>query len=154
MNLVNWPDLNKVLKTEVFIHSDGQLRATPIILDYNPISSNFQAPKYVIKARDPRLHQINVAVPGFLVTSPVLEGVLQVELPSRSATEVEATSSQLIIKEEEEEEIVEVSYFEDDFEVFNQFEAPEVLAGDFSHLLSVQVNHNQEATDIPKAMGI
>ena len=100
------------------------------------------------------MHQINVAVPGFLVTSPVLEGVLQDELPSQSAAEVEATSSQLIIKEEEEEEIVEVSYFEDDFEVFNQFEAPKVLAGDFSHLLSVQVNHNQEATDIPEAMGI
>ena len=63
------------------------------------------------------MHQINVAIPDFLVTSPVLEGVLQDELPSRSAAEVEATSSQLIIKEEEEEEIVEVSYFEDDFEV-------------------------------------
>lgn len=64
------------------------------------------------------------------------------ELPSRSAVEVEATSSQLIIKEEKEEEIVEVLDIKDDFEVFNQSEAPEVLANDFSHGLSAQVNHN------------
>ena len=55
---------------------------------------------------------------------------------------MEATSSQLIIKEEKEEEIVEVLDFKDDFEVFNQSEAPEVLANDFSHGLSAQVNHN------------
>lgn len=56
MNFVNQPDLNRILKSEVFVHSDGQLRAAHLILGYTPISSSFQAPKCVIKARDPRLH--------------------------------------------------------------------------------------------------
>ena len=72
----------------------------------------------MIKARDPRLHQINVAVLDFLITSPILEGVLQVELPFRSTAKVEATPSQLIIKEEEEE-IVEVLDSEENYEVFS-----------------------------------
>ena len=120
INLVNQPDLNKVLKAEVFLHSDGQLRATHLILGYNLIPSSFQAPKCVIKARDPHLHKINVVVLDFLITSPIPEGVLQVELPFRSTAEVEATPSQLIIKEEEEEEIVEVSDSEENYEVFSQ----------------------------------
>ena len=56
INLVNQPDLNNVLKAEVFVHSDGPLRAAHLILGYYSISSSFQATKRVIKARDPRLH--------------------------------------------------------------------------------------------------
>ena len=55
-NLVNKDSLDKILKAEVFMNMDSQLRATHLILGYTPISSSFQAPKYVIKARDPRLH--------------------------------------------------------------------------------------------------
>ena len=79
-NLVNELDLTIILKSEIFMHTDGQLRATHIILGYDPISSSFQAPKYVTKVRDPYLHQINIAVPGFLV-NPTPKGVQQVELP-------------------------------------------------------------------------
>ena len=50
-NLVNEPDLTKILKAEIFVHKDGQLKAAHLILDYNPLSSIFQAPKYVIKAK-------------------------------------------------------------------------------------------------------
>ena len=96
----------------------------------------------MIKARDPHLHQINVAVPGFLVSSPIPKGVLQVELPFLFAAEVEATSSQPIIKEEEEEEIVDVSDSEDDYEIFNQSQSPEILTSDLDHLLLAQVSHN------------
>ena len=69
-NLVNQPSLDKILKAEVFIHSDGQLRVAHLILGYTPLSSNFRAPKCVIKAKDPRLHLINIAMPGFLNLGP------------------------------------------------------------------------------------
>ena len=88
-----------------------------IFLGYNPFSSSFQAPNYVIKARDPLLHQINIVVLGFLVPSPVPEGVQQIELSFQRTAEEGATPSQLAIKEEED--IVEVSKSEDDFEVFS-----------------------------------
>ena len=54
--LVNELDLMKILKAEIFIHTDKQLRAAHLILDYNPLSSSFQASKCVIKVRDPRMH--------------------------------------------------------------------------------------------------
>lgn len=38
-NLVNEPNLTKILKAETFFHIHGQLRVAYLILDYNPISS-------------------------------------------------------------------------------------------------------------------
>ena len=40
-SLVNWQSLDKILKTEVFVHTDDQLRATHLILDYILISKSF-----------------------------------------------------------------------------------------------------------------
>ena len=78
LNLVNKDSLNKILQAEVFVNEDGQLRAAHLILGYKPISSSFQAPKCIIKARDPRLQRISVAIPGFLLPEgiPVPEGTL------------------------------------------------------------------------------
>nr|POE89184.1 hypothetical protein CFP56_59778 [Quercus suber] len=81
-NLVNRKDLNRILQFEIFLHKDSQLRATHVILGYKPISSNFQSPKNIIKAKDPRLHLIDFAVPGF-ITSPPLEGTYHVNLPKQ-----------------------------------------------------------------------
>ena len=75
-NLVNQPSFDKILKAEVFIHTDGQLRAAHLILDYILISKSFQAPKCIIKAKDPHLHRISVAAPGFLTTGPIPKGTL------------------------------------------------------------------------------
>ena len=72
----------KMLQFEIFVHFDGQLRVAHIILGYKPISTSFQAPKYVIKAKDPQLHQINIAVLGFLIGPPP-KGTHLVELPSQ-----------------------------------------------------------------------
>ena len=116
-SLVNQPSLDKILKVEVFVHIDGQLRAAHLILEYIPISKRFLAPKCVIKARDPRLHRINVVVPSFLVPDPIPTSIQQVELPFQRVAEEEATPSQPTIKEKEQ--VVEVSDFEDEFEVFN-----------------------------------
>jgi len=76
---INEPDLTKILKAEIFIHKDGQLRAAHLILCYNPLSSSFQEPKCMIKVKDHRLHLINVVVLVFLNPNPALEGVQQVE---------------------------------------------------------------------------
>ena len=79
-NLVNKEDLNRIIRSEIFLYTDGQLRAAYVLLRYKPISSSFQSPKNVIKAKDPRLHRLNVAVPGFL-TGPPPKETHQVELP-------------------------------------------------------------------------
>ena len=75
LNLVNEPNLKKILKAKIFVHKDEQLRVAHLILGYDPIFSSFQAPKYVIKVKDIRLHQINIVVSGFLDAGLVLKGV-------------------------------------------------------------------------------
>ena len=68
LRLVNKASLDRILQSEVYVNeSDGQLRAAHLILGYTPISSAFQAPKCVIRAKDPRLHRISVAYEGFVV---------------------------------------------------------------------------------------
>ena len=80
LNLVNKESLDKILQAKVFIHDDGQLQASHLILGYKLISSGFQAPKCVIRAKDPHLHRISVAVPGFLLPerASVPEGTLSI----------------------------------------------------------------------------
>ena len=65
-NLANESGLNKVLKVEVFVHTDRSLKAAHLILGYTPLSYSFQEPECVIKARDCCLYLINVVVPDFL----------------------------------------------------------------------------------------
>ena len=110
-NLVNQQSLDKILKAEVFVHTNDQLKVAYLILDDIPISKSFQAPRCVIKARDPHLHRISVAAPGFFTTGPIPEGTLtivpkpagiaKVALPSQRSVEEEATSSQPSTKGEE-----------------------------------------------------
>ena len=133
LSLVNKQGLDKILRSEVFVNeANNQLRAAHVILGYKPISLGFQAPKCVIKAKDPRLHRISVAYKGFVVPEgvPIPEGTpftqpLFVGIPS-----IGASPSQPIVKEEEEEEeekekekeseeIVDLSDSQDEFEVFN-----------------------------------
>ena len=136
--------MDKILKVEVFVHKNGQLTAAHLILGYEPLSSSFQAPKCMIRARDPCLHQINIAVLGFLILDPVPEGVQKVALPFQHTTEEEATPYQPMIKEEEQEKLVEVFDFEDNFEVVNQPSTLEALTGDLINLPSVQVRKTKK----------
>jgi len=127
-NLVNKDSLDKILKAKVFVNSNGQLRATHLILGYTLISSSFQAPKCDIRARDPHLHRISVAAPGFLlpglkveieeVTTPIPEGIPTIKASSLQQTTSAATPS--YPPNIQEEEVVEVADSEDEFEVFNQ----------------------------------
>ena len=66
--LVNKASLDRILQSEVYVNElNGQLRAAHLILGYTPISRAFQAPKCVIRAKDPRLHRISIAYEGFVV---------------------------------------------------------------------------------------
>ena len=66
LSLVNVPGLNKLLRSEIFINEDWQLRAVHLILDFEPLSNAFQDVGQAIRADDPRLARIDVSVPGFL----------------------------------------------------------------------------------------
>ena len=68
--LVNFEDLNYILRSEFFLQKDGQLRATHVILRYTPISTRFQSLKNIIKNKDPRLARIVIVVKGFLQRPP------------------------------------------------------------------------------------
>ena len=87
-NLVNFPDLNQILRSEIFLHKDGQLRAVHIILGYEPISKCFQSPKNIIKAKDAQLALIEIAVLGFLLTEPPPAGTQDAQLPTPLATKL------------------------------------------------------------------
>ena len=63
---MNVPTLNKLLRSEVFVSEDGQLRAAPLILDYESLSRIFQDASQAIKVGDPRLNRIDVSKPRFL----------------------------------------------------------------------------------------
>ena len=124
LGLVNKASLDKVLKAEIYVNeADGQLRAAHLILSYTPISFAFQAPKCVIRARDPWLQRISVAYKGFVV----LEGI---PLPKDetctkplfvAAVSIGASSSQHALREEEEEEeVVQLLDSSEDLGVFDQ----------------------------------
>ena len=86
LNSVNIHNLNKVLRFKVlrfkvFVSEDRQLRVIYLILDFNPLSDNFQDVGHAIIAGDPRLARINVLVLGFLAR----KDIVQVELPSHHA---------------------------------------------------------------------
>lgn len=68
--MVNFVDLNQILQSEIFLHQDEQLRVVHVIKEFKLISTRFQYPKHVIKAKDSRLALINIAVPKFLNKPP------------------------------------------------------------------------------------
>ena len=95
LRLVNKASLDRILQAEVYINeSDGQLRATHLILGYTPISRAFQAPRCMIRARDPWFHRISVAYEGFVVPqsiplprySPLMEPLPVATLAARATS--------------------------------------------------------------------
>ena len=138
LKLVNRESLDRILRSEVFVNeADGQLRVAHIILEYTPISFAFQAPKCVIKAKDPWLHHISVAYEGFIVPEgiPIPKGTPFTQPLFVGTPSVEASSSQpILLEEEEDKENEEEEHPEgalalldssDRFEVFNQPLSPE-----------------------------
>ena len=62
----NVQTLNYLLRSEIFVSEDGQLRAAPLILDYEPLSCIFQDVGQAIRVGSPRLALIDVSKPGLL----------------------------------------------------------------------------------------
>ena len=133
LKLVNKASLDKVLKAEIYVNEvDGQLRIANLILGYTPLSFAFQAPKCVIRARDPRLHHFGVAFKGFIVLEgiPLPQDTSRIEPLFVAVVSAGASSSQPTLREEEveekeeeeeeEEEFVELSDSSDGFGIFDQ----------------------------------
>ena len=127
--LVNRASLDRILQSEVYINeADGQLRATHLILGYTSISRVFQAPRCVIRAKDPRLHRINVAYEGFVVPEgiPLPKSTPFTQSLTVAALSAGVSSPSPILQEEEEREekqeeqgFVDLTDSVDEFEVFN-----------------------------------
>ena len=66
ISLVNVQALNYLLRSEIFVSEDGQLRAAHLILDYEPLSRALVDVGQAIRAGSPRLARIDVSIPGFL----------------------------------------------------------------------------------------
>ena len=66
ISLVNVQALNYLLRLEIFVSEDGQLRAAHLILDYEPLSRIFQDVGQAIRARSYRLARIDISKQGFL----------------------------------------------------------------------------------------
>ena len=125
--------------------------ATHLILGYVPISCTFQAPKYVIKVRDPRLHRINVVVEGFLLLkgASIPEGVPLVG----------SSSSRPVVEEKDkkaakEEEVVQLGSFKDEFEVFNRAQSSEGPFSDLGDLNYTEADFPFSETPLEEDMGI
>ena len=124
-----------MLRAEIYVNeADGQLRAAHLILGYTPLSFAFQAPKYVIRARDPRLHRICVSYQGFVVPEgiPLPRDIPLTQPLFVASLSAEASTSQPVLREEEDrgeeeeeeernpEEVIDLTDSSDEFEVFNQ----------------------------------
>ena len=82
LSLINIPALNYLLRSQIFVNDDGQLRAVHLILDFEPISRSFLDVSNSIRADDHRLARIDVSRPGFLasydlppVDHPIPQGI-------------------------------------------------------------------------------
>ena len=82
ISLINMPTLNYLLRSQIFVNDDGQLRAAHLILDYEPILRTFLDVGNSIRANDYRLASIDVSRPYFLaphdlppVAHPIPQGI-------------------------------------------------------------------------------
>ena len=120
---MNVPALNYLLRSEIYVTGDGQLRAAHLVLGYQPLSRSFQAIGHAIRAGSSRLARIDVSKTGFLAQRdlpPVLQpGVrdpyLAEQLPPPDEpgvavlVEGEIESSRLSLEEE-----IDEFYFEEE----------------------------------------
>ena len=114
LSFTNVMALNYLLRSEIFVSEDQQLRAVHIILDFEPISRTFQEIGHAIQAGDPRINRIDVSKPDFLarddlppvilpiqqIPYPLVIPLQQVPLEAPVAVEEEIASSRLSLEEE------------------------------------------------------
>jgi len=59
-------DLNFVIQSEIFLHFDGELRVSHLILGCTPAYTSFQDPDQVLTVGSPLLSYLDVRLCGFL----------------------------------------------------------------------------------------
>ena len=115
--------MNYLLRSEIYVTEDGQLRTAHLVLSYQPLTRSFQAIGHTIRAGSPRLARIDVSKPKFLARQDlkpvVLPGVRNpppaAQLPPPDNLEVvapieeETESSHLSLEEE-----IDKFYFEEE----------------------------------------
>ena len=103
LSLINVVALNYLLRLEIFVSEDRQLRAVHLILDFETISEIYQEIGHAIRAGDPQLARIDVSIPNFLARKdlPLVILPFQRVLPEAvAAPKEEIASSRLSLKEE------------------------------------------------------
>ena len=103
LSLTNVKAFNYLLRSEIFVSEDRQLRAVHLILDFEPISKIYQEIGHAIRAGEQRLAQIDVSRPNFLAQDDLPLVVLplqRVPPEAAAAPEEEIASSRLSLKEE------------------------------------------------------
>ena len=94
LSLINVPAFNYLLRSEVFVSEDGQLRVAPMILDYEPISRIFQDVGQALRAGNPKLAQVDISKPEFLAQRDLPPVILPVRpIPLEVAAPREETTS-------------------------------------------------------------
>ena len=114
LSFTNVAALNYLLRLEIFVSEDRQLRAINLILDFEPISKTFQEIGHAIRVGDHQINCIDVSKSYFLAwddLSPVrlpihqippllIIPLQQVPLEATVAVEEEIASSRLSLEEE------------------------------------------------------
>ena len=114
LSFTNVMALNYLLRSEIFVSEDRQVRAVHLILDFEPILKTFQEIGHAIRAEDPQINRIDVSRPYFLARydlplvrlpiqqtpPPLVIPLQQVPLEAIVAAEEEIASSQLSLEEE------------------------------------------------------
>ena len=98
--LINVLGLNYLLKSEIFVNKDGQLRASCLILDYKPISCIFQDAGQALRVGNPKLAQVDISKLGFLARKDIPPVALPAQhIPQEVAVlKEEAASTHLSLK--------------------------------------------------------
>ena len=63
ISCVNVPELNFLLRLEIFVSEDRQLRSAHLILGYEPLSRIYQDVRQALRAGNPCLARIDVSKP-------------------------------------------------------------------------------------------
>ena len=68
MQLINSTDLNRLLRSPIYPHPDGQLCLTYLILGYSSVYQIFQATGKAITIKHPLLPYIDVRCKGYILS--------------------------------------------------------------------------------------
>ena len=102
LSFTNVAALNYLLRSEIFVSKDRQLRAVHLILEFEPILKIFQEIGYAIKAGDPRLARIDVSKLDFLARDDLPPVILPIwQNPPLFAIPFQQLSPQAIVVEKE-----------------------------------------------------